>query len=403
MLDRFRPLLDLIAPTAEVVNPEQEIDAIREFARAIGHEAIYLSFNPLQQTLVNVGAPTVPVFAWEFDDLPDGSWNPDKPMENWLFVLKNCGRCITHSTHAATVVHAAMGRDFPVSVIPAPLPARIERHEPTVNVSPLDIEFTGRLVDSDLLSSTDSTRLFGKARGSFDLNYGGRGPTNTREKAPIRHRVRIDREAVVYTAVFNPRDGRKNWRDMVNGFCVALREENATLVLKVFGQQTQKFHAHLKGVLRRLQPIKCRVVVIDAVLDDGAYDALIKASHYALNASLGEGQCLPLMEFMALGRPAVAPGHTGMLDYLDETSGFPYRSSAEPASWPQDTSHRLTTTRQRVDIEALMNALVDSYAIARSNPARYAALSAAASSRIRAWAGADSVERSLRDLINAAS
>ena len=152
-------------------------------------------------------------------------------------------------------------------------------------------------------------------------------------------------------------------------------------------------------MLKRLAPMKCRVIAIDAMLEDDSYLALMQGSHYALNASHGEGQCLPLMEFMALGKPAVAPHHTGMLDYLEDDNGFPFRSSSEPASWPQDPTNRVRTARQRVDMEALVNAISESYHTARLDWPRYQSLSLKAAEKIRAWAGAGAIEVKLRQLL----
>src|SRR5690554_4633707 len=51
-------------------------------------------------------------------------------------------------------------------------------------------------------------------------------------RKPDRHTLELT--GVVYTTVFNPADGRKNWRDMLSAFCFALGEhEDATLILKI--------------------------------------------------------------------------------------------------------------------------------------------------------------------------
>ena len=39
---------------------------------------------------------------------------------------------------------------------------------------------------------------------------------------------------MVFTSLFNPRDGRKNWVDMLTAFCTEFRDEpQATLVFKL--------------------------------------------------------------------------------------------------------------------------------------------------------------------------
>jgi glycosyltransferase involved in cell wall biosynthesis len=86
-----------------------------------------------------------------------------------------------------------------------------------------------------------------------------------------------------------------------------------TLVFKLVHHDRDRSCAAVLLELRKLAPFHCRVVVIHGFLEDAIYDELILATTYAVNSSRGEGQCLPLMEFMAAGRPAVAPTHTALL------------------------------------------------------------------------------------------
>lgn len=398
VLDRFRPVLERIAPVAEVIAPKREIDAIHDFGRVIGQDTLFLSFNPPQHTLTTLRCPTVPVFAWEFDDLPDGAWIED-PRHRWTHVFEHCGRCITHSKAAAEVVRRAMGKDFPVYAIPAPLPRSLELTAPESQRHAIMLTFAGRVTDSKRSASSKRQSLSGSKRGSVDLFLSSPAGQRNRETPPPLRRVEIPTGPVVYTAVFNPRDGRKNWRDLVTGFCVALGDCEAVLILKVFGSFAQRFHAELSAMLRRLEPATARVIAIDALLDDEQYLALALGTTYAVNSSHGEGQCLPLMEYMALGKPPVAPAHTGMLDYIDDRCGFPYQTSNEPASWPQDPTHRIKTSRQRIDMAAFMAALSASFNTAWESPKRYEELSREAALRVRSWAGADAVERRLRSAL----
>ena len=36
--------------------------------------------------------------------------------------------------------------------------------------------------------------------------------------------VELSLDGVIYTSVFNPYDGRKNWRDMIGAFCATFRD-----------------------------------------------------------------------------------------------------------------------------------------------------------------------------------
>jgi hypothetical protein len=103
---------------------------------------------------------------------------------------------------------------------------------------------------------------------------------------------------------------------------------------------------------------------------------------------------------MSAGKPAIAPPHTGMADYIDESCAFLVGSSAEPASWPQDARHAIRTRRRRIDLASLECAYAESYAVATADPARYAAMSQAATARLRAHCSAALVEARLRSVLD---
>src|SRR5690606_10327903 len=124
---------------------------------------------------------------------------------------------------------------------------------------------------------------------------------------------------VVYTSIFNPADGRKNWETMLTAFCWAFREtEDATLIIKVSANQIVFFSDQVIDVLRRLRPFKCRIVIIKAFLEGEQYGRLLASTAYYVNTSYGEGQCLPLMEFLSSGIPALAPVNSAMADYMSD-------------------------------------------------------------------------------------
>lgn len=183
-------------------------------------------------------------------------------------------------------------------------------------------------------------------------------------------------EGVIYTSVFNPGDGRKNWLDMLTAFCFAFRNEpRATLVLKMthhsFGSFLGKFHY----MLQRIGAVQCRVLILHGYLDDACYRELLDATTYCVNTSHGEGLCLPLMEFMSHGIPAVAPRHTAMLDYVSEENTFVVESSLEPAIWPHDPRALLHTMYYRIHWMSLVDAFHRSFRVAQDEPERYERMS----------------------------
>src|SRR5690606_16968558 len=116
---------------------------------------------------------------------------------------------------------------------------------------------------------------------------------------------------VVYTSVLNPEDGRKNWIDLISAFCWAFKNEvNATLIVKMVHADIESYRTQVMTHLSRLAPFKCRVVIVHGYLTDAEYKDLIKASTFYVNSSACEGLCLPLVEYLCSGRPAISPLHT---------------------------------------------------------------------------------------------
>ena len=47
-------------------------------------------------------------------------------------------------------------------------------------------------------------------------------------------------------------------------------------------------------------------------------------------------QCLPLMEYMAAGTPAIAPYSTALQDYITDLNSFLVSTGAAPTNWQHD-------------------------------------------------------------------
>jgi glycosyltransferase involved in cell wall biosynthesis len=187
--------------------------------------------------------------------------------------------------------------------------------------------------------------------------------------------VQASISGIVFTAVLSPKDGRKNWQDIVTAFAQAFQDTpDATLVLKMIGADPTYWWWEFNIVMKALPPFQCRIMVLSGYLDDAAYQALIAATHFVVNASLAEGQCLPLVEFMSGYRPAIAPLHTAMLDYIRPENAVIVASSEEFCSWPHDPRNHLITTRHRIEWPSLRDAYRAAYDIARNDPARWHAM-----------------------------
>jgi glycosyltransferase involved in cell wall biosynthesis len=382
VLKEYRPVLERIGLVVAIGDPVTEVDAIRRNARARGEDAIFLSFTPPHQTQINLECPTYPVFAWEFDSLPTDVWGGDE-RNDWRTVLGRLGHAITHSNFTVGIVKAAMGQDFPIVAIPAPVWDRFDvlyHKNPPRPVCPgIDIVVKGTVVDT--------------AAPEFD-------PTS-RQLPDAAEAVPLHLEGVIYTSVFNPRDGRKNWHDMLCAFVLALRNQaDATLIFKLTHHDRELAFEDMLKTVYRLTPFKCRILLILGYLDDPDYERMVDATSFALNASAGEGQCLPLMEFMSAGKPSIATRNTALLDYISDDNSFPVESSLEPWCWPHDPRQAYRTRRHRIDFSSLMRAYSDSYEVATTDSVRYARMSAASNRDLKAHCSQDLVEGRLREFLD---
>jgi glycosyltransferase involved in cell wall biosynthesis len=380
VLKEYRPVLEALGLVVAINDPENEADRIYRNARDHGQDCVLLSFAPPHKTYVPRECPIFPIFAWEFDTLPTETWD-DNPRNDWRTVLRQTGHAITHSAFAVATVQAAMGPHYPVISLPAPVwddfatlydPAKPKLRDIDATWR---IEVRGRVFDSRALAATLQDPASRRHPGPVQLL----AQAGNRESF---HHLLLD--GVVYTAVFCPMDGRKNWFDMISGFCWALRDEPAaTLVLKLTHRDCDAAIIDILRLIAKFGPVQCRIALIDGYLPDQDYRDLAAVSTYTVNTSHGEGQCLPLMEYMSAGKPAIAPTHSAMADYLNETNGFLIASHLEPTIWPHDPRQSFRTHRHRIDFDSVARAYRESFAVATQNPARYAAMAQAAHDRLQ--------------------
>lgn len=363
VLKEYRPVLESIGTVVEVRDPANEVDSLYNDARARGEDCLFLSFSAPHRTLLNLACPTIPVFAWEFSSLPCEAWDEDE-LNDWRIPLTRLGRAITHSTFTVDVVRQAMGANFPVVSIPAPVWDRFARISEHLTASPVaqgvELEVDGLVLDSRQINLQAYAPKVYRVGTQVDLKA---------SEQPARLRL----DGVVYTSVLNPNDGRKNWEDLLGVFCWHFRDvEDATLVLKITFKDAELILREILHHIYMQTPLKCRVVLIHGFLSDSDYERLVQATSYVVNSSHGEGQCLPLMEFMSCGKPGLAPLNTAMLDYISAENAFPIDCGEEPTFWPHDPRQAFRTLRYPIDWDSLLAAYRESYEVAKHHPQRYA-------------------------------
>lgn len=396
VMKAFEPVLDRLGTRVWVDAPQHQVDPIFAAASARGEDCLFLSYSPPHNTTLGLACPTAPVFAWEYDTIPNETWNSD-PRHDWRHVLARTGLALTLCRSAAAAVHRSMGEDYPIWVTPAPVFDRFaaRRSEARGWREPFALTVDGAVAisagDADL-SIFQPDRP--EADGLRALRLLQRAQAGG---AQARRTLRL--EGVVYTSVLCPRDARKNWADMVTGFVWAFRNTpTATLVLKLTQAAIDEAVAPVLRLLSTLGAFECRIVLIHGLLSDDAYAALIDATSYTVNTSVGEGQCLPLVEYMAGGRPAVAPAHTAMLDYITPENAFVLASTEREAIWPQDERGVVRGRNHKISFADLVRQYRASYAAARDE-ARYRRMSTAAIASVEAFCSEDVVAARLTEML----
>ncbi len=379
VMEGFIPILERFGTVHVVAYPAEEVDVLHEGHLVRGETSLFLSFAPPHRTTLGLRCPTVPVIAWEYPTIPSAVWDDDL-RHDWRYVLRQTGRAITLSRFAARAVKAAMGADFPVVAVPVPVWDRQRVIGADVRPRPegaIAIAIDGFVYDTKGQHFEVDTAIPPRPEP----------PWGTAE---------VSLDGVIFTSVFSPKDGRKNWLDILTAFIFAFRDTpDATLVLKMIGADASFWWWEFHDALHRLPAFACRVVVLNGFLDDARYRGLIDASHWVVNASRAEGQCLPLLEFMCAGRPAVAPAHTAMADYIDDANAVVVESEEEFCKWPHDPRHEFTTTRHRISWSSLQAAFGEAYEIVKSDPDRYRSMSAAALRTMQAFCSDDVVAAKL--------
>ena len=369
VLKTFTALLERFGDVHHVDDPARQVDALYAAHLSKGEVSLFLSFAPPHRTTLGLRCPVIPVIAWQYPTIPAEAWGTER-RHDWRWVLGQAGRAIALSDLAARAIKAALGSRFPVMSVPTPIWDR----QPQYHHLPIRSPAASARIDVDGFVFESSQVQLGPAVETPPLPAPGQLPNG------------VELDGVVFTSVFSPADGRKNWPDLVTAFLAAFSDRSdATLVLKMVGGGPELWWSDLFDRLGRVPPFTCRLVVINGVLDEAQHAALIAASHWVVNASTAEGLCVPLMEFMCSDRPAIAPVHTALADYLDATCALLVHSDEQYCGWPHDFRLGMPATAHQVSWSSLRDAYAEAYRLVREEPARYQTLARAAGARMAAF------------------
>ncbi|MEL6970982.1 MAG: glycosyltransferase [Bacteroidota bacterium] len=446
MLRNFLPVLRQIGEVRIINDPQTEVKQYWDAAQKADTKCVLLYFSAPHNIVLDLPCPIIPVFAWEYDTIPNESWGKNK-QNNWVEVLRKIGMAITHSEHSVKVIQKELGEHFPVLACPAPVEEKfvytpdqflrreIRKHyelplskeivdSQQLKLSPPEgpkgfakrVELTHILAQTwahEVLEDLIPARLYRFLRGvylfagttvaktvrflKYKKNKPSTAPDQQTATAPI-----TKYDGIIYTSILNISDHRKNYMDMVAAFCHALGDrEDATLVLKTpIMEDIYFFRQKVTGFLQSLPAFKCRVVFIGSYLDEKAYQELLRATTYYVNTSYGEGQCLPLMEFMSAGIPAVAPFATALKDYLSEDNAFLIQTGASPTCWQHDERIAIRTVHHRPDWYSLVAAYKESYEVAHTDEDRYRQMSLDAAKTLQAHASPEKTKSRLKAFLH---
>ena len=418
LLREFLPALEQIGTLIQI-NSLDDVDNLYNQYQAAGEDVVFLSVSPPHQTPVGLRCPTLCLFAWEFYNIPNQAWD-NEPRNDWRYVFENIAGVIACSEESAQAVRNAMGEDYPVIALPAPVFDRFQHlnqaqgwlpHQPNRS-----FEFKGFLYDSLTLglsadglvqhmerpqpnalftppppmarkSTWQITKEHWQAwRRAVNKSQHTTAQASQEEPPPAtpNNHYHIELTGTVYTTVVNPMDNRKNWRFILTSFCWAFRDEpNVTLIVKATHHNLETYRIELLTVLSRLAPFSCRIILVHGFLEKEQYDNLIKITDFYINASMCEGLCLPLMEFLSSGKPVIAPNNTAMLDYINPDFSLMIDSTPEPCQWAPDPYGYFSTHRYRINWRTVMQHFQSSHYIAEQQPERYQQMSLAATARMQ--------------------
>jgi hypothetical protein len=423
----------LLARWGEVIPVARETTALETAAREArqrGLDPVQVSFLPFQDFCPALSVPNIIVPAWEFPDVPDHVFDGN-PHNDWVATARACDVVVVGGQFTVDTFQRA-GIATPIRIVPVPTPDEYFRipawrgdhplHIPrpayvfphpdvpdaamwdapehrTRDEAPPAPSFRGRLRDRMRLIYSQYLKPLVPPAGHTLLKTLTRrlGRNAWDRYVESCRRPYVDLSGVVYTCIFNPSDGRKNWEDLLTGFVWALRDRaDATLVVKL----VTKNRTWIDRILMYYRCVglahRCKVVFITDYLKDEHMLDLLRASAYYLTTTRAEGNCLPVMNYLAAGRPCVSPCHTAIGDYFTNEMGFIVEAHPEPSIWPHDSRLRFRTTWNRVVWTSLVEQLRQSYHVARHDRPAYDALSMGGRNKMAQWASVESVWPRLR-------
>lgn len=283
----------------------------------------HLIFRSSEQVRVLHPGYNIGCYAWEFEVLKDWSAGGEHPFTNQKRMLSLCDELWVPCTFTRDVLERhGIGN---VHVIPAPIAmptaARVGRAEALamvgqVGVMPLHYNF--------LLSGAENARVVSEQSRSL---VDWLGPRLASGPPPV-----------IYLAVLNPEDFRKNIDSLLRGFHYFQQDNKQGLLIVKALTSPDRFT--LDRIIADVVPNKLdsgSVFDTDAIaflahfLAEEEMRALYCLADFYVSTSMAEGQNLPLLEAMAEGTVPISTANTAMADYITAENAFVIPETSVPA------------------------------------------------------------------------
>lgn len=418
----------LLSGNREVIpvpQPKLNLEKAAADARARGLSPVHVSILPFQDVHMCKTAPNVVIPAWEFPDIPDHEFDSN-PRNNWVAMANKTDLVLVGGQFTVESMRRG-GVTSPIQIVQVPTPDGYFAVSPwdynkqtTVNCRAYwpraaeseqfdEVETRKSCFKDAKRAMTQSVRavykaVLGPARyQAISDRMKSRRNDRRRKRAGMStgpdvlflnypSTSELQLSGVVYTSIFNPDDGRKNWADLISAFLLANGDrEDATLVLKLITRRREGAEQVIRYYQEIDIPHRCKVAFVVDYLSDETLHQLASASTYYLQTTRAEGNCLPLMNYLAAGRPGISPNHSAMGDYFNDSYGWVVQSHQEPASWPHDSRLRYKTSWGRLVWTSCRDSIRDSYDFAIAQQEQYQSLSRRCRNHMQQWASEQAV------------
>ena len=341
VMQLYAPILESWGKVIPVADPESNLEQAICDARDAGLDPVHLSVIPCQDAYVSDNVPNILMPAWEFPDIPDHDFGGN-PHNDWRIVASQCAALIVSGPFTSNAFRKS-GVNVPIHHVQVPCSQSYFDLGNWNRSQKRTIECSGysfRCEDEDTESipmpvapkrrkPKSGLKKVGQALET-KVRMGLRGLVNEQLYRNISNRLkqrkainvlpekfledRLELDGIVYTSIFNPNDGRKNWQDLLTSFLTALGDKpDATLVVKLVTRDPIAMANFLRFYRGRDIKHQCRLVVTADYLTDDQLVDLTAASTYYIQTTRAEGNCLPLMDFLSAGRPGISPMPLGDL------------------------------------------------------------------------------------------